>query len=36
MHEYIKGLQTASGNFLNMRELKPVIVEPADRQLKLF
>jgi hypothetical protein len=36
MYEYIKGLQTASGNFLNMRELKPVIVEPADRQLKLF
>jgi uncharacterized protein YecE (DUF72 family) len=36
MHEYIKGLQTASGNFLNMRELKPVIVEPAERQLKLF
>jgi uncharacterized protein YecE (DUF72 family) len=36
MHEYIKGLQTASGNFLNMRELKPDIVEPAERQLKLF
>jgi uncharacterized protein YecE (DUF72 family) len=36
MYEYINGLQTASGNFLNMRELKPVIVEPADRQLKLF
>lgn len=36
MYEYIKGLQTASGNFLNMRELKPVIVEPAERQLKLF
>ena len=36
MYEFIKGLQTASGNFLNMRELKPVIVEPADRQLKLF
>jgi uncharacterized protein YecE (DUF72 family) len=36
MYEYIKGLQTASGNFLNMRELKPDIVEPAERQLKLF
>ena len=36
MYEYIKGLQTASGNFLNMRELKPDNVEPAERQLKLF
>ena len=36
MYEFIKGLQTAKGNFLNMRELKPANEEPAARQLKLF
>ena len=36
MYEYIKSLQKASGNFQNMRELKPDIEEPTARQLKLF
>ena len=36
MYEHIKGLQTARGNFLNMRELKPDNEAPAARQLKLF
>ncbi len=36
MYEFIKGLQTAKGNFLNMRELKPANEETAARQLKLF
>lgn len=36
MYEYIKGLQEASGNFLNLRKLKPANEAPGARQLKLF
>ena len=36
MYQYIKRLQTATGNFQNMRELKPDTEEPETGQLKLF
>ena len=36
MYEYIKGLQIATGNFQNMREIKSDTEEPETGQLKLF
>jgi hypothetical protein len=36
MYQYIKSLQTATGNFQNMRELKSDTEEPETGQLKLF
>lgn len=36
MYQYIKAVQTGSGNFQNMRKLKPDNEEPETGQLKLF
>jgi hypothetical protein len=36
MYQYIKGLQTATGHFQNLREIKSDTEELETGQLKLF